>query len=65
MSGARTHRDEGGFALVAVLLVLAILGIVAAEFAFSMRLEASAVRAYKDGVTGVHLAEAAIEQAIR
>lgn len=59
------RRDERGFALVAVLMVLAILGIVAAEFAFSMRLEASAVRAYKDGVTGAHLAEAAIEQAIR
>jgi general secretion pathway protein K len=58
-------RREDGFALVAVLLVLAILGIVAAEFAFSMRLEASAVRAYKDGVTGTHLAEAAVEQAIR
>ena len=58
-------RDDGGFALVAVLLVLAILGIVGAEFAFSMRLEASAVRAYRDGVTGAHLAEAAVEQAIR
>ena len=58
-------RDERGFALVAVLLVLAILGIVGAEFAFSMRLEASAVRAYKDSVAGMHLAEAGIEQAIR
>ena len=61
----RTAGDDRGFALVAVLLVLAILGIVAAEFAFSMRLEASAVRAYRDGVAGAHLAEAAIEQAIR
>jgi general secretion pathway protein K len=48
-----------------VLLVLAVLGVVGAEFALSMRLEASAVRAYKDGVTGLHLAEAAVEQAIR
>jgi general secretion pathway protein K len=60
-----TARDERGFALVAVLLVLAILGVVGAEFALSMRLEASAVRAYKDGVTGLHLAESAVEQAIR
>jgi general secretion pathway protein K len=58
-------RGERGFALVAVLLVLTILTILGAEFALSMRLEASAVRAYKDGVTGMHLAEAAVEQAIR
>jgi general secretion pathway protein K len=58
-------RPERGFALVAVLLVLAVLGIVGAEFAFSMRLEASAVRAYKDAMLGSHLAEAAIEQAKR
>lgn len=59
------RTDERGFALVAVLLVLAILAIIGAEFAFSMRLEASAVRAYKDSVAGMHLAEAGIEQAIR
>jgi general secretion pathway protein K len=54
-----------GFALVAVLLVLALLGVVGAEFSYSMRLEASAVRAYKDTILATHLAEAAIEQAIR
>jgi general secretion pathway protein K len=57
--------NQRGFALVAVLLVLAILAVIGAEFAFSMRLEASAVRAYKDSVTGLHLAEAGVEQAIR
>jgi type II secretory pathway component PulK len=62
---ARGARGEHGFALVAVLLVLAVLGIVGAEFAFSMRLEASAVRAYKDAMLGSHLAEAAVEQAKR
>ncbi|HEU5323342.1 MAG TPA: hypothetical protein VFX28_21215 [Methylomirabilota bacterium] len=56
---------ERGFALVAVLLVLTILGVVGAEFAYSMRLEAAAVRAYKEGVIAGHLAEAAVEQAIR
>jgi general secretion pathway protein K len=58
-------RDERGFALLAVLLVLAIIGVLGAEFAYTTRLEASAVRAYKDGITAGHLAEAAIAQAIR
>lgn len=54
-----------GFALVAVMLVLALLGVVGAEFSYSMRLEASAVRAYKDAILATHLAEGAVEQAIR
>jgi general secretion pathway protein K len=45
--------------------VLALLGVVGAEFAFSMRLEASAVRAYKESVTATHLAEAGLAQALR
>jgi general secretion pathway protein K len=58
-------RDERGFALVAVLLVVALLGVVGAEFAYSMRLEASAARAYRDGITAAHLAEAGVAQAMR
>jgi general secretion pathway protein K len=61
----RAARDEAGFALVAVLLVVALLGVVGAEFAYSMRLEASAARAYRDGITAGHLAEAGIAQAMR
>jgi general secretion pathway protein K len=57
--------DPRGFALIAVLLVLALLGVLGAEFAYSMRLEATAVRAYKDTLIGAHLAEAAVEQAVR
>ncbi len=57
--------SERGFALLAVMLVLALLGIVVAEFAFSMRLEATMVRSFKEDVIGLHLAEAAVEQAIR
>jgi general secretion pathway protein K len=57
--------SEDGFALIAVLLVLAMLGVIGAEFAYSMRLEASAVRAMKEGIAATHLAEAAVEQAIR
>jgi general secretion pathway protein K len=61
----RIARDERGFALVAVLLVLAIVGVLGTEFAYLTRLEASSVRAYKDGLAAGHLAEAAIAQAIR
>jgi general secretion pathway protein K len=59
------RHDERGFALLLVLLVLALIAVVSAEFAYSMRLEAVAVRAYKNGIIGNHLAEAALEQAIR
>lgn len=58
-------RDEQGFALIVVLLVFALVGVVGAEFAYSMRLEAAAVRAYKEGIVASHLAEAAVAQATR
>jgi general secretion pathway protein K len=57
--------DERGFALLAVLLVVALLGVVGAEFAYSMRLEASAARAYREGIAAAHLAEAGVAQAMR
>jgi general secretion pathway protein K len=57
--------NERGFALVAVLLVLGLLGIIGAEFAYSMRLEAEAMRAWRDGMRASHLAEAGVEQALR
>lgn len=58
-------RGQRGFALIAVLLVLAIVGVLGAEFAYSMRLEATSVRTYKDTLTAAHLAEAGVEQAVR
>ena len=60
-----TRREEGGFALIAVLLVLAFVAVIGAEFAYSMRLEASAARIYKETLIATHLAEAGIEQATR
>jgi general secretion pathway protein K len=51
--------------MIAVLLVLALIGLLGAEFAFSMRLEARAARNYKDALTAGHLAQAAVENAIR
>jgi general secretion pathway protein K len=58
-------RNERGFALVAVILILALLGILVGEFAFSMRLEAIMARAFRDQVLAVHLAEAAVQQAVQ
>lgn len=59
------RRDERGFALVAVLLVLAVVGALGAEFAYSMRLEATAVRTWKENIIAGHLAEAALDAAVR
>jgi general secretion pathway protein K len=58
-------RNQRGFALLAVMLVLALLGVVVTEFAFSMRLEASMVRSYKERLLAGYLAEAAVQQAMR
>lgn len=58
-------RQERGFALLTVLLALALLAVVVTEFALSARLEASMVRSYRDGVVAAHLAEAGVQQAIR
>ena len=58
-------RNERGFALLAVMLVMTLLAIVVTEFAMSMRLEASMVRSYKDVALATHLADAAVQQAMR
>jgi len=65
MSASRAGAGERGFALVAVLLVLAFVAVIGAEFAYSMRLEATAARVYKETLIATHLAEAGLEQAIR
>ena len=58
-------KPPRGFALIAVLLVMSLLAVIGAEFAFSMRLEASMVKTFRDGVIARHLAEAGVEQALR
>jgi general secretion pathway protein K len=64
MSQLPTERERG-FALLAVLLVLAFVAVIGAEFSYSMRLEATAARIYKETLIATHLAEAGLEQAIR
>lgn len=56
---------ERGIVLIAVMLGLTLLAVVVTEFAYSARLEASMVRAYRDGVQAQHLAEAGVHQAMR
>jgi general secretion pathway protein K len=58
-------RDERGFALLSVMLVLALLAVVVTEFSVSTRLESSMIRSYRDGVLAGHLAEAGVQQALR
>jgi general secretion pathway protein K len=58
-------RNERGFALLSVLLVLALLAVVVTEFSVSARLESSMIRSYRDGVLATYLAEAAVQQALR
>jgi type II secretory pathway component PulK len=65
MKPAGAMGDQRGFALLAVMLVLALLSVAITEFAFSMRLEAAMVRSYKDATLARHLAEAGIQQGIR
>jgi general secretion pathway protein K len=57
-------RDRG-FVLIAVLLTLTLMAVIVTELAFSARLEASMVRSYRDRVLARHLAEAAVQQAMR
>jgi len=58
-------KSERGFALLSVMLVLALLGVVVTEFSVSTRLESSMIRSYRDGVLAAHLAEAGVHQALR
>jgi len=58
-------NNERGFALMVVMLVMTLLGVIVTELAMSMRLEASMVRSYKDVTLATHLAEAAVQQAMR
>jgi type II secretory pathway component PulK len=51
--------NERGFALMAVILGLTLLSVIVLEFAFAMRLEASAGHAFKEDRLAAHLAEAA------
>jgi general secretion pathway protein K len=58
-------RGERGFALLGVMLVVALLTVVVLELSVAMRLEASAGRSFREDLLASHLAEAAVQQALR
>ena len=58
-------KAERGFVLISVMLAVTLLAVVVTEFVFSMRLEASMARSYRDSVLAEHLAESGVQQAIR
>ncbi|HYB71541.1 MAG TPA: hypothetical protein VEH80_12750, partial [Candidatus Bathyarchaeia archaeon] len=58
-------KRERGFALLGVMLVVALLTVVVLELALAMRLEASASGSFREELQATHLAEAALQQALR
>src|SRR5262249_56117776 len=60
----RPHRSETGIALVVVLLLLALLLPIVAEFAQAMRLEAVATSNYRASIAETWLAQAAYQRAL-
>lgn len=61
--GSPPTGAEGGFALIIVLLVLALLLAVVGEFAQSMRLEGATAVNFRNAAAAAHLAEAAYQRA--
>ena len=57
-------RSEAGAALIVVLLILALLLAVVAEFAQAMRLEATTTGNFRRAVAATHLAEAGYHRAV-
>ncbi|MBI5788188.1 MAG: general secretion pathway protein GspK [Candidatus Schekmanbacteria bacterium] len=59
-----TQPQQRGVALMLVLWVMAILSIIVAEFAFSMRTELKIAGNYKEEAENYYRAQAAIQQAL-
>jgi general secretion pathway protein K len=59
---SRVQRSEGGIALMLVLWVLALLSIIVFEFCYTMRIEATITKNFKDGERSYYLAQAGINR---
>ncbi len=64
VSAGKALQGEEGIALIIVLWVLAFLMFLVIEFAYTMRVETSAVRNFKDETKARHLALAGINMAV-
>lgn len=64
MGLSKIVRSESGISLVIVLWVLALLIIIVTEFAFTMRVESSATRNFKDAMAAHGLAVAGINMGL-
>jgi len=58
------HTQTDGFALILVLWILALLMVIALEFSFAMRQEATATRNYKDEIDCYFYALSGFQQAL-
>lgn len=56
--------SENGFSMILVLLIVALLMIIAAEFMYTIRVESGSTRNFKDEVTAHALAVAGINKAV-
>ena len=59
----RTKESESGIALMLVLWVLALLSMIVFEFCFTMRIEATITKNFKEGERSYYLAQAGINRA--
>ena len=59
----RTKESESGIALMLVLWVLALLSMIVFEFCYTMRIEATITKNFKEGERSYYLAQAGINRA--
>ena len=59
----RVKQSESGIALMLVLWVLALLSIIVFEFSYTMRIEATITKNFKEGERSYYLAQAGINRA--
>jgi general secretion pathway protein K len=61
---SRRFKAESGIALMLVLWVLALLSIMVFEFCYTMRIEATITKNFKEGERSYYLAQAGINRAL-
>ena len=62
--GRQSREAEAGIALMIVLWVLTLLSVMVLEFCYTMRIEATVTRNFKEGANSYYLAQAGINRAV-